>query len=464
MKTYSSIIAGVMGLAVSATAMAQTRPWLADRSYGEGIGIRTGDLELHPGVSGEVGYDSNYFQRSGDTAPEYAWDRAGISSAARFRLTPSLTLSTLSPQRKLGDSGASAPPPQFNFSAGLYASYNELVGVSGHDKFGQQRHVDGGVNVLLDILPQRPIGVDVVADFVRIVAPSNTPGLTSAWNRDLLHGGVGVTWRPGGGLFDWRLGYDINYNYFESDSYRSYDNVRHVLNTRGRWKFYPRTALIYDAQSSWIDYMSSTPPRNGGQIIQSRLGLNGLVTNQFSLLAMAGWAATYFDGRRVPVPENLNTVVGQAELKWFILPQPKLQPGDATVGLSSLAVGYLRDFSQSYLADYYQRDRVYANVSYFVGGRYLIDLQGGYSRISHPSHVRVGQQTNTPVPPLGENRIDAQLFGEYRTSDTFGINMTLRYDGSISRAVITVPTTTGTYYDNLAFSRFSAWLGVRWFM
>lgn len=466
MKTYSSIVASLMTLAVSATALAQGRPWLADRSYGEGIGIRTGDLELHPGVSAELGYDSNYFQRSGDTAPEYLWDRAGTSSAMRFRLTPSLTLSTLSPQRKLGDASGSAPPPQFNFSAGLFASYNELIGVTGNEKFGQQRHIDGGANVLLDILPQRPFGADVAADFVRIVAPSNDPALTNAWNRDVFHAAAGVTWRPGGGLFDWRLGYDFRYNYFEAASFRHYDNVRHAVNTRGRWKFYPRTALIYDAQASWIDYMSSEPPRNGGQIIQSRLGLNGLVTNQFSLLAMAGWAATYFDGQRIAVPKNLNTVVGQAELKWFILPQPKLQPGGATVGLSSLALGYLRDFNQSYLADYYQRDRVYTSVSYFVGGRYLIDLQAGYSRISHPSHFRVGvsQTGDTPIPAIGENRIDAQLFGEYRTSDTIGINLTLRYDGSISRTVVEVPTADATYYDNLAFSRVSAWLGVRWFM
>ncbi|HMA93277.1 MAG TPA: hypothetical protein VKP30_11365 [Polyangiaceae bacterium] len=466
MKTYRSIVAVAVGVLTSAHAMAQSRPWLADRAYGEGMGIRTGDLELHPSVAGEVGYDSNYFQRSGDSGPNYPWDNKGISSAMRFRLTPSLTISTLSPQRKVGDAAGTTMPPQLNLSAGAFASYNELVGVSGDDSFSKQRHIDGGVNLLLDILPQRPFGVDVMADYLRIVAPSNDPAVTNAWNRDLLHGGVGVTWRPGGGLFDWRLGYDFQYNYFESKAFRTYNNIRNTINTRGRWKFYPRTALIYDAQTSWLSYSSSTPPRNGGQTIQSRLGINGLVTNHFALLAMAGWASTFYDGKRVRVPENLNTVIGQAELRWYILPQPKLQPGDATVGLSSLAVGYIRDFSQSYLADYYRRDRGYANISYFIGGRYLLDLQAGYSRISHPQHYRaIDARPDRLYPALGENRVDAQLFGEYRTSDTFGLNMTLRYDGSVSRSQIAITTADGeTRYDNLAFSRFSAWLGVRWFM
>ena len=40
-------------------AIAQEQVWLKDRRYGEGIGIRAGDFELHPGIGGEFGYDSN---------------------------------------------------------------------------------------------------------------------------------------------------------------------------------------------------------------------------------------------------------------------------------------------------------------------------------------------------------------------------------------------------------------------
>ncbi|MDW8362679.1 MAG: hypothetical protein RMK74_09775, partial [Myxococcales bacterium] len=38
--------------------------WLEDRRRAEGIGIRVGDLELHPGIGAEVGYDSNVFLQS----------------------------------------------------------------------------------------------------------------------------------------------------------------------------------------------------------------------------------------------------------------------------------------------------------------------------------------------------------------------------------------------------------------
>lgn len=426
------------------------------------MGIRTGDFELHPGVAGEVGYDSNYFQRAGTTPRQsYIFD-SPIDSGLRLRITPSLTLSSLGPQRR-GDAGTATAKPQFTLRSSLFASYNELIGLSGNkDEISRQRNVDGGVNVGVDVLPQNPIGFDANGSYTRVVSPSNDAALQNSWNRDLVGVGGGVTWRPGGGMFDWRFGYDLRYTYFEAESFRSGNNFNHNVNTRGRFKFLPRTALIFDGSSSFVQYTSSTPLRNNGNIIQARVGINGLVTNRFSLLALFGWAASFFEPTAQPVLSNYNSPVGQAELTWYLLPQPKLQPGDATVGLSSIAVGYNRDVSISYLADYYRRDRGYVKTSYFVGGRFLIDLQGGYSRITHPAFALRGARFAGP----GENRIDAQLFTEYRTSDSLGLNATFRYDAGLSHVNLQFPATARFigYTDDLAFSRFQAWLGVRWFM
>ena len=58
-----------LGLCVSTAAVAQEQVWLKDRRYTEGVGIRAGHLELHPGLAGEFGYDSNFFLRSDKDAP-----------------------------------------------------------------------------------------------------------------------------------------------------------------------------------------------------------------------------------------------------------------------------------------------------------------------------------------------------------------------------------------------------------
>ena len=462
MKKHSAWLAVFVLSLLPATALAQSRPWVADRAIGEGMGIRTGDFELHPGLAGELGYDSNYFQRAGTAAPAgYQGADTPVLAAYRLRITPSLTLSTLSPQRRTGDT-QSAPAPQFTFRSTLFASYNELFAAGNSYDFSNQRHIDGGANLSFDVLPERPFSLDGNGGYTRSVAPSNDPAIINSWNRDMINAGAGFTWRPGGGMFDWRFGYDMRYTYFEADTYRRLTHLDHTFGTRGRFKFLPRTALVYDGSATLIRYSFAQGPRNDGDIIQARLGVNGLVTNRFSLLALFGWAETFFEPTVTPVRKNYNSVVGQAEFDWYVLPQPKLQPGDATVGLSVIGLGYVRDVSVSYLADYYQRDRGYAKMSYFVGGRFLIDLQGGYSRISHPPFSYSNQLFNA----ISEDRVDAQLFTEYRTSDSLGLNATLRYDASLTNATLRYAPIGGQppLADNLAFSRFQAWLGVRWFM
>src|SRR5688572_32155785 len=54
------------------TAVAQSQPWLGDRRFGGGMGLRAGDFELHPGIAGEVGFDSNFYQASGRVTPDGA--------------------------------------------------------------------------------------------------------------------------------------------------------------------------------------------------------------------------------------------------------------------------------------------------------------------------------------------------------------------------------------------------------
>lgn len=50
---------------------AAAQGWLKDRRYQEGAGIRAGNLELHPGVGGEIGYDSNWFLRTSKEGPQF---------------------------------------------------------------------------------------------------------------------------------------------------------------------------------------------------------------------------------------------------------------------------------------------------------------------------------------------------------------------------------------------------------
>jgi hypothetical protein len=462
----SAALAALLAIATASAAASAQQPWIKDRRYGEGIGIRTGNLELHPGIAAEFGYDSNFFQRSGEENPSGNVGAEPRIAFYRFRVTPHLTLSTLGPQRR--DAEGVGVAPVLNFSAGLYAAYNELIKADSSDDVdaSDYRHLAAGANFMLDVLPQRPVGFDFYGDYVRVAEPSNDPTADLAFNRHSVRFGTGVNWRPGGGLFSWRLGYEINYHLFTEDSFELLNNARHHVKTRARWRFLPRTAVISDADYGIVRFDDDQTTQNNGETLQARIGINGLVTNHFAILAMGGWGASFYDDNARGMPaQNYDGPVGQAEVKWFLMPAPDLEATSAAVGLSAVALGYTRNFTTSYLGSFYTRDRAYLNFAYLIGGSFVVGLEGGYSWIHYPRTVFPAPNTDEErAPSFGENRIDAQLFAEYRLSDSFAINSTLRYDQNITDQTVRSTPAVDAPREDLEFQRFQAYLGLRLFL
>jgi hypothetical protein len=430
-------------------AAAQEQVWLRDRRYGEGTGIRAGDIEIHPGIAGEVGYDSNYFLRAGTT-------QEPTIDTFRLRITPSLSVATIGAQRREAEGGGGGPP-KVGFRAAVAASYNEFIAPKSEnsDIMSNQRNIGAIGSLQLTILPQRPFGGDVSADFARTVQPSNNPDLN--FNRFTARFGGGLVWTPGGGMFDWRIGYEYGLTFFEDANFDNLSSHYHQVNTRGRWRFLPRTALLYDATAGFIRYNTALPGQLNSDPIRARIGINGLVTSSFALLAMVGWGSSFYRGSNNP--QQFDGPIAQAELKWFVTPSPSSDPMAALLmNLSTVAIGYTRDFANSYLGDYYVINRGYANLSYFLGGRFTLSLAGGVSAISYPN---VYDRATNPRQLLQGGEafttiwVDGSLFGEYRLSNSFGLNATVGYSSAGAHLIIN---------DQLKWNRFAAFLGVRWFL
>jgi hypothetical protein len=435
----------------------ETRPWISARRSGEGIGIRTGNFEWHPGIAAEGGYDSNYLLRSGDN---YGAE-SPIVDVWRLRITPSVAFSTLGARRQpVSEIGGA---PKLRFGSQLYFSYNRVMEAGRYEgSLPDKQGLDAGAGARLDALPSEPVGFDLSGDFMRSVEPSNNVEEAFAWNRDSVRLGAGVNWRPLPDVFLWRLGYQLDYYFFEERAFENLDNVQHHIDTRGSFRFLPRTVLIYDARYTFIDYASRTTNKNDGQAIRSRIGVNSLVTARFGVLGLVGWTSSFYQPSGNPIVHNYDSMTGQGEVTYFLQPQPKLRPGDTTVGLSTIAAGVVRDFGNSYLADYFARTRAYAKLAYLLGQSATLDLQAGYTHVNNPSFRANGGR----IAGTKQNRVEAQLFAEYRLTETVGINSTLRADTSLNEAVVEVPGGAAGqgFTDNLAFTRFQAWLGVRWFM
>jgi len=461
-----------IGLGASTEALAQDQLWLKDRRYTEGAGIRLGDFELHPGLAAEFGYDSNYLRRSDD----------GTTGALRLRITPSLSLSTLGPQRSATPSPTTVPGPDVDFRSTLSLTYNEFFPVNGQSSvqqaLGESRNISGNLDLNLNIFPRREWSGSLYAGIGRAVQPSESGAFQSfegVFDRFLTRAGAELAWAPGAGLLDWRLGYRFSGTIFQQAAVSGLTNIDNTIQMRGRWRFLPRTAMLYDARLGFINYVNSAGggggSKGGSHPVRVQLGVNGLITSSFGILAMVGYGASFYD----PVPSTVtsgqvahdfDSVIGQAEVKWYLTPNPSADPGGATLSISSLSLGFIRDFQDSYLGTFVERDRGYANLSYFFGGRFLVVVDGGagpivYPRVEAVNGVPLNAQEGASWTDI---RYDASVLGEYRVKDYFGINATVRYTGNASSKTLPVNTSSGTTQDSLQWQSFEAYLGARFLM
>jgi hypothetical protein len=434
MKARLTLIAALAVAIAPLSASAQM--WVSHPDLSEGIGIRAGDFEIHPSVGGEFGYDSNFLQAS---------DREGKVDALKLRITPSLTLTTLGKKRR-----ETATPPNVAVAAAAYASYFELFPLDSADSdLRKRRNVSLGASTRVDVFPRGRVGFDVLGAYVRTIeAEGNSDDLAGeGFNRDTLRGGAGATWRPGGGLFEWRLGYAASYYAFESSRYELLNNLHHEINTRGRWRFLPRSALLFDTTYTFVRYTHADTPHADGDWIRSRIGFHGLVTYHLALMGMIGWASSFYQPRTGVIVRGFDSLAANAEVRWFIQPRPNLDDATVASGISSVALGYSRSFNNSYLGSFYQHDRGYVQFSTFLVGAIAGGLEFGVARVGFPD--------SNSGPAFEQLRIDGRVFGEYRFTDTLAANATVQYNQVNSPVVA---------QEDLDYTRWQAYIGLRWFM
>jgi hypothetical protein len=452
----------------ASTAGAQE--WLKDRMYQEGQGVRTGDIEWHPGIAIEGGYDSNYFLRSSQNNVANGCPNACPQGTPEMRVTPSIAIATIGPVRKEGE--LKHEPPTVDFRLNASGTYQEFFG----QLTPEQRNFGANATARLNILPERTFGGAVFASYNRTIQPNNISGNPDlSFDRDTVGAGAEISTQPNGGTLDWHLGYQFTDTLFEDTGL--YSNLSNQIYTKGRWKFRPRTALIYDGTFGFISYENTTTAAGvatAGQFgqlfssdpVRSRIGITGLVTPRLSFLGLVGYGGSFFTPATAAPkpPAQYDSVIGQAEFKYFLT----AQPGDGnpmSLTLSSIALGYNRDFLMSYLSDYYGSDRGYLKFSYFFAGRALISLEGGAGAIEYPTFTYVGGGNQASFTDV---RIDATLYGEYRFTNYLGLNLTTKYTTNLSSTTLQIPAgATGTGMAEqyaMDWKRFEVYAGVRLFL
>jgi hypothetical protein len=401
---------------------------------------------------------------------------AAPEDSAELRLTPSLSLRS-APVAARPDGPPVAPPPVV-FGFGASGTYREFF-ASG---LQNQRNMSAAAVANVGILPGREWNGSVTASYNRTIQPTVLGIPDLSYNNDIITANADIATQPNLGTLDWHFGYTFTGTFYEQSDGTPYNNTLHTGYTRGRWRFRPRTALIYDGQVSFRSYGDSTGATfliHQSTPVRARIGLEGLVTPRFSILGMVGYGATLTNQASPNDPvSQYDSIIGNLELRFF----PGGQPGSQTptvdskpsLLVSTIALGYTRDFQASFLDDFYGIDRGYLRAEYFFAGRFLVTLQGGVGAFEHPDlYFAPGTAANlTGKPVLMANSYtdvvaDATLFLEYRVLSSLGINATGTYAETFSNTqlpeTVTDLSTKEHVYD-MNVRRITAFLGVRWFM
>jgi hypothetical protein len=471
-RALATLAAPVALLSWSESASAQG--WLADRRYAEGPGIRTGDLELHPGIGGEVGYDSNWFYRSNKEGPTIANggpDGPGKSGppadAAIFRITPSFYVSTLGQQRTDPAGGATKLEPRvISFRGGVAATGRMFLG----EEMSKQHNVGLNADARLDINQSRPIGLGIFAGYNRLIQPQVLADPNLSFNRSDLRAGAEIVGIPGGGTLDLRGGYQFNAALFEESGGVPYTNLTHEVFVKNRWRFRPRTALFHDTSLRFINYPNAARASNylnDSTPVRTRFGLTGLLSERFGALVAAGYGATFFQNPQLASSTQYDSINAQVEGTFYLgQGAGSDEPGKATLLLSTISLGFLRDFQNSLLGNFYNTNKVYGRLEYWFGGKTLIRFDAYGEQLNYPPVFLTGPG-GAPVQVTGDFsnfRVGGSLFAEYRITQSLGINTTIDYIEQLSDTQIPLgaPGTNPLVFD-LNYRRFQAFAGVRYF-
>ncbi len=421
-----------------------SQPWMRDSRYTSGQGYDTDRYKLSPGVAASVGYDSNLFLRSGSTTPSEP-----VSDAFVFTLSPFLTVT---PRQ-------TPIPPTYVFSATLAATYFEYMkgfNTAAGDDPSKFRNVGITAASKLAISPGRRWSGDVHAALGRSIQPSSLGDPSATYNRTVPTAGAALQWAPGGGLFAWKFGYDVAYSYFEAERFRPLNSFNHQLATTSTWRFLPRTSIFSQSTYTMLRYTAGTTTQTDGDAVSTVVGVNGLVTSGFGFLAAAGWASTFFNDKGGQ--QDFDSFIAQAEARFYLSAPPKNDtPGNYP---SSFVLGYVRDWTQSYIGNFYQRDRGYASLAYFFNGKVLANATAGVSRIHFPPTVfDNGAPRDTAYSNLA---LDAAGFLEYRVTPHVGINAAVQYTQMVSDKKLRTNATDPNEVDDQKWTRIQATLGARY--
>jgi hypothetical protein len=420
---------------LSATAGAQV--FDPDRAAREGPGFKAGRLVLHPGVAVGGGYDSNVFLQSANELSSFILLVEGY-----------LDIATEGSVRQSEGDASAAEPQKIEFRGGIGADFLHYF----TDRVGDTVGADGHIN--FSYHPSKVFSLVINDVFRRTARPFSDPntlqGPTISYGRNINTATLNLVGRSKSQVLEGTIGYTNRIEFFDADIYGYGNNVTHRVPGTFSWLFFPSSALVYTIEYVNQQYVNpaeiATSPTllSKNNRVSNMIGYNGAITERFSLTAMIGYAAGFYE-----IAQSFDDVIARVELRWQARP---------TVGLS---LSYDRDVRPSFIGNFVLINRLHANTTFTLMGALQLGVNAWVSFDKSgvalsPDGTFLGDQ-----PSRQDTRVYVGVFAEYRFKPWLALFADLGYLADF----------TNFRYDDLDplldpvanYQRFEAWLGLRVF-
>ncbi|MCC6524390.1 MAG: hypothetical protein IT373_17150 [Polyangiaceae bacterium] len=411
--------------------------------------LRAGDFVFHPALALDLGYDSNFAR----AAPS-----EGVEGALRLRLRPSFALAT-------ADLGPGTVERRgYALRVDVEASYREMRWLESPDEapwegIPLRRDLEGAVRAALELAPDRDLSGTLKLGLARTTRPNNEGDLAVNESRLAPEAAAGLGATLDHGRWDLGVAHRVTGTIFEDDALRADDALLNGSSLTARWHVARSTALLGEAGLGVTSYLhgadagagAPSAPKSTSYQLRARLGVAHLLTRRVGLVGLAGWGSGLYAGSLT----DFHSVIGGAELRFFL--EPLVESDPVGTGTPYVAVGFERDFEDSYLGSYLARSQGYARLSALFAGRYSIVAELLVGAVAFPA---------TPLPSAAiasswvDTRVDLTLTGEWRPVPWLGLDAGVTYGGYASEQVI---DPGGPAEDPLSYQEVTVFFGQRVF-
>ena len=333
--------------------------------FREGPGFKVlGDgLVLHPGLSTELGFDSNALMTSN------AGGGAGV-----LRLRPHLDIATLPPQRL--DEGAR---PRLVFRFGAEVEYRQYF--SADPRVGTTQQLNASSDADLRIKPYDPLSLRLYNQFLVTNDARNLEVTGSFAPRIFDRIGALGTFRPRNGPLEIGLGESFRVDHYVQTELAAQRALENDIDLYASLRVLPETTVKLTVRSSYVSFYGQ------GAVLPSSAPLRITAGAQSLILPWLGASlyVGYGNSLQLNVPTTTTSLlpslvgdlsrarysnfIGGAEARLLLVPR------------MHLLVGWSRDFFDSLFATYFVDDHVYIHYEHNL-------WRGLYARANFDTYFR----------------------------------------------------------------------------